>query len=228
MDGHGARSTGTRPVSAAANASAAPRIARCRHGPGERELPRRDVQRGIDHHEGRSRRGFHHHASLCITAYACLVIDRLRQPVRKGSALHHTHLPCPETAALEEPRRRQRHVGTRSPRHAALATGACDRRDALCLLPVVRTFASRYMARQDQSPSVKSTASTSRSIRRRAQATRAQSSSGRSLTARHSALAACTRGGARPAGARSAHGTRVNDGQRCTMAPFSTGSESPE
>lgn len=31
---------------------------------------------GLDHYEGRSWRGFHHHASLCIAAYAFLVAER--------------------------------------------------------------------------------------------------------------------------------------------------------
>jgi hypothetical protein len=33
---------------------------------------------GLGHYEGRNWRGFHHHASLCIAAYAFLMIERLR------------------------------------------------------------------------------------------------------------------------------------------------------
>jgi hypothetical protein len=32
---------------------------------------------GLDHFEGRGWRGFHHHASLCIAAYAFLAAERL-------------------------------------------------------------------------------------------------------------------------------------------------------
>jgi SRSO17 transposase len=32
---------------------------------------------GLDHYEGRGWRGFHHHATLCIAAYAFLVAQRL-------------------------------------------------------------------------------------------------------------------------------------------------------
>src|SRR5688500_1298025 len=35
---------------------------------------------GLDHFEGRGWRGFHHHASLCITAYAFLVAERCLFP----------------------------------------------------------------------------------------------------------------------------------------------------
>src|SRR5262245_6644806 len=35
---------------------------------------------GLDHFEGRGRRGFHHHASLCIAAYAFLAAERARHP----------------------------------------------------------------------------------------------------------------------------------------------------
>ena len=31
---------------------------------------------GLDHHEGRGWRGFHHHAVLCIAAYGFLVVER--------------------------------------------------------------------------------------------------------------------------------------------------------
>ncbi len=41
---------------------------------------------GLDHFEGRSWRGFHHHATLCIAAYGFLVAERLRfSPLRNIS-----------------------------------------------------------------------------------------------------------------------------------------------
>jgi SRSO17 transposase len=47
---------------------------------------------GLDHFEGRSWRGFHHHAALCIAAYAFLAAERL------------THSP-PEPLAFLRPAR---------------------------------------------------------------------------------------------------------------------------
>jgi SRSO17 transposase len=38
---------------------------------------------GLDHYEGRGWRGFHHHATLCIAAYAFLVAQRLRGGLQK-------------------------------------------------------------------------------------------------------------------------------------------------
>ncbi|MGF6880343.1 SRSO17 transposase [Paraburkholderia sp. MM5477-R1] len=38
---------------------------------------------GLGHFEGRSWRGFHHHASLCIAAYGFLVTQRLIQGAAK-------------------------------------------------------------------------------------------------------------------------------------------------
>ena len=38
---------------------------------------------GLSHYEGRSWRGFHHHATLCIAAYGFLVSERLKLAVRR-------------------------------------------------------------------------------------------------------------------------------------------------
>src|SRR6185312_10314125 len=35
---------------------------------------------GLGHYEGRGWRGFHHHATLCIAAYAFLIAERARLP----------------------------------------------------------------------------------------------------------------------------------------------------
>jgi len=42
----------------------------------ERDYEELKQEIGLDHYEGRSWRGFHHHASLCIAAYAFLVAER--------------------------------------------------------------------------------------------------------------------------------------------------------
>src|SRR4051794_33320329 len=42
---------------------------------------------GLGHYEGRGWRGFHHHATLCIAAYAFLIAERARLfPSAAGSA----------------------------------------------------------------------------------------------------------------------------------------------
>jgi len=44
----------------------------------ERDYEELKDELGLDHYEGRNWRGFHHHAALCIAAYAFLVVERAR------------------------------------------------------------------------------------------------------------------------------------------------------
>ena len=44
----------------------------------ERDYSELKQEVGLGHYEGRSWRGFHHHASLCIAAYGFLMRERLR------------------------------------------------------------------------------------------------------------------------------------------------------
>jgi SRSO17 transposase len=44
----------------------------------ERDYQELKDELGLDHFEGRGWRGFHHHASLCIAAYAFLAAERAR------------------------------------------------------------------------------------------------------------------------------------------------------
>jgi SRSO17 transposase len=44
----------------------------------ERDYEELKDQFGLDHYEGRGWRGFHHHGSLCIAAYAFLAAERAR------------------------------------------------------------------------------------------------------------------------------------------------------
>ena len=48
---------------------------------------------GLGHYEGRNWRGFHHHASLCIAAYAFLMIERLRGSKKNAARLKAPALP---------------------------------------------------------------------------------------------------------------------------------------
>src|SRR4051794_17193237 len=46
----------------------------------ERDYQELKQELGLGHYEGRSWRGFHHHATLCIAAYAFLIAERARIP----------------------------------------------------------------------------------------------------------------------------------------------------
>jgi SRSO17 transposase len=60
----------------------------------ERDYQELKDELGLDHYEGRNWRGFHHHASLCIAAYAFLVAERSRfSPLS----------PCRSTLGLQSP-----------------------------------------------------------------------------------------------------------------------------
>jgi SRSO17 transposase len=58
----------------------------------ERDYQELKDELGLDHFEGRGWRGFHHHASLCIAAYAFLAAERAR------------HSPLPPRALVRAPR----------------------------------------------------------------------------------------------------------------------------
>ena len=86
---------------------------------------------GLGHYEGRSWRGFHHHATLCISAYGFLICERQTIPPsgpcrvdkRKALGLHRSHRP---TVAADPPRapRRQLHSNdaTKARRRAGAKT----------------------------------------------------------------------------------------------------------
>src|SRR3989454_353003 len=70
----------------------------------ERDYPELKDELGLDHFEGRGWRGFHHHASLCIAAYAFLAAERL------------THFPPESLAFLPAPRLPKRFIPRGAPR----------------------------------------------------------------------------------------------------------------
>jgi SRSO17 transposase len=60
----------------------------------ERDYQELKDEIGLDHYEGRSWRGFHHHGSLCIAAYAFLAAERARlSPPEPLSFLRAARLP---------------------------------------------------------------------------------------------------------------------------------------
>ena len=57
---------------------------------------------GLDHYEGRSWRGFHHHGTLCIAAYGFLIAERARlSPPDDGAP---SRLPAPAVPESHRPR----------------------------------------------------------------------------------------------------------------------------
>jgi SRSO17 transposase len=76
----------------------------------ERDYQELKQEFGLAHYEGRGWRGFHHHATLCIAAYAFLVTERLSQGGAKKTALNQKRLPYPKVTSLVAAGRVQRHV----------------------------------------------------------------------------------------------------------------------
>jgi SRSO17 transposase len=69
------------------------RLAKCRWRV-ERDYQEMKDELGLDHYEGRGWRGFHHHATLCIAAYAYLAAERARlSPPQVLSFLRAPRLP---------------------------------------------------------------------------------------------------------------------------------------
>jgi SRSO17 transposase len=89
----------------------------------ERDYQDLKQELGLDHFEGRSWRGFHHHASLCIAAYGFLICERETiPPSAPGSA---TRRPQPGLPQIYRPR------GAADP--ARTARSQLDRHNAMSL-----------------------------------------------------------------------------------------------
>ena len=61
---------------------------------------------GLSYFEGRGWRGFHHHATLCIAAYAFLAAERTRLSPPLGVSRSYKHLNYPEVLLV----RPERHI----------------------------------------------------------------------------------------------------------------------
>jgi SRSO17 transposase len=68
----------------------------------ERDYQELKQELGLGHYEGRSWRGFHHHATLCIAAYGFLVAERNR--FSPSARLRHIGLSAPELPQDFRPR----------------------------------------------------------------------------------------------------------------------------
>jgi SRSO17 transposase len=76
---------------------------------------------GLDHFEGRSWAGLHHHALMVMIAFAFLQHLRLGQSGQRGKNLHHrsttpAHLACHSSRAAGSPRRRRAAAVSQMPR----------------------------------------------------------------------------------------------------------------
>ena len=75
----------------------------------ERDYLELKQELGLNHYEGRSWRGFHHHASLCIAAYGFLMLERLNHPGKK-TPLNSKNLPYPKASSRAADQPMQRHI----------------------------------------------------------------------------------------------------------------------
>jgi SRSO17 transposase len=92
----------------------------------ERDYQELKQEFGLSHYEGRNWRGFHHHATLCIAAYAFLLADRLQHG---GSKKNSTRSKMPSLPADYTPRGSPPRATSRARfhHHAALYPGVGDR-----------------------------------------------------------------------------------------------------
>ena len=75
----------------------------------ERDYEELKSELGLAHFEGRSWRGFHHHATLCIAAYGFLIRERAAiPPSTPGGAKHLAYPSVPDPKA--PPIRPERHI----------------------------------------------------------------------------------------------------------------------
>jgi hypothetical protein len=78
----------------------------------ERDYQELKQEPGLGHYEGRGWRGCHHHATLCIAAYAFLIAERARLPPQLPAVpANSRHLAFPKIVNPEAPPvRPERHV----------------------------------------------------------------------------------------------------------------------
>jgi hypothetical protein len=103
----------------------------------ERDCQELKQEFGLDHFEGRSWRGFHHHATLSIAAYGFLLVERFAHP--KTTAQHSILGEIPALPADFRPRGSPATPATRSRLDRNLAPRTRRRSDrATRVLPMLR------------------------------------------------------------------------------------------
>jgi len=100
----------------------------------ERDYLELKQELGLGHYEGRNWRGFHHHASLCIAAYAFLMLERL-----SGSKKNPARLKAPALPKGFRPRGAHPNAAAHPlvDRHRALSTGS-NHRSRSSAMPLLR------------------------------------------------------------------------------------------
>jgi hypothetical protein len=107
----------------------------------ERDYQELKQELGLGHYEGRGWRGFHHHATLCIAAYAFLIAERARLPPQPPAMppINARHLAFPQIANPEAPPvHPERHVANSIAtirRHLIVALATTLARSPCCNAP---------------------------------------------------------------------------------------------
>jgi len=106
----------------------------------ERDYRELKQEVGLGHYEGRNWRGFHHHASLCIAAYAFLMLERL-----SGSKKNAARLKAPPVPEGFRPRgaRPDAEAHPVVNRHRALSLGQSHRSTSFAMSVVRETVRER-------------------------------------------------------------------------------------
>ncbi len=108
----------------------------------ERDYQELKQEVGLGHYEGRGWRGFHHHATLCIAAYAFLISEREAfSPSGSRTALHGAETAVPRRGRPDRAAHPTRATRTQLHRHHAPQADRCSRQEprSMSLLPSTTT-----------------------------------------------------------------------------------------
>jgi len=108
----------------------------------ERDYQELKQEVDLGHYEGRGWRGFHHHATLCIAAYAFLISEREAfSPSGSRTALHGAETAVPRRGRPDRAAHPTRATRTQLHRHHAPQADRCSRQEprSMSLLPSATT-----------------------------------------------------------------------------------------
>jgi hypothetical protein len=110
----------------------------------ERDYQELKLELGLGHYEGRGWRGFHHHVTLCIVAYAFLIAERARiPPSAAGGAVKFPAPGLPENYAPRGAARPSRTACAKLDRNDAPTPDRCPRRHPRAMSMLQRTAQTR-------------------------------------------------------------------------------------
>ena len=109
----------------------------------ERDYQELKQEVGLGHYEGRSWRGFHHHASLCIAAYGFLVAERCLSPPLSTAS------PASGPARLSYPKASNHAALIRPERHVVASIATVRRRLAAALVSTLPRCPGCLQSRSD-------------------------------------------------------------------------------